>query len=304
MRVSKSIAWAVVVVVLTALAGCASHKSIQPAAADRYRRAAIREVSEEQLKTDGRLIDALTLQETGHSDEALEAYAQLTRDVPSTAAAWYGQSLLLIQRGWSDSALHCAQRAVQLQGDNVWYLLTLAQCQEISGDVSGAVATLNRVESLKGVTENISLHKQHLWESVGQRDKAQKEIEVLADAMPQEPHYHAVLAEMNMQRKNYKRAKQYYDQLVEGRYADFVDAHYQPDSIPASYREQLVANARMFMGQQQAEHRGIKEVRIAHAMADTASHQASVFLVLCYGDSTSEEVLVPMVERRGTWLLR
>lgn len=99
-------------------------------------------------------------------------------------------------------------------------------------------------------------------------------------------------------------AKQYYDQLVEGRYADFVDAHYQPDSIPASYREQLVANARMFMGQQQAEHRGIKEVRIAHAMADTASHQASVFLVLCYGDSTSEEVLVPMVERRGTWLLR
>lgn len=214
MRVSKSIAWAVVVVVLAALAGCASHKSIQPAAAARYRRAAIREVSEEQLKTDGRLIDALTLQETGHSDEALEAYAQLTRDVPSTAAAWYGQSLLLIQRGWSDSALHCAQRAVELQGDNVWYLLTLAQCQEISGDVSGAVATLNRVESLKGVTENISLHKQHLWESVGQRDKAQKEIEVLADAMPQEPHYQAVLAEMNMQRKNYKRAKQYYDRIL------------------------------------------------------------------------------------------
>ena len=205
---------ALALLVLTIMAGCASRKAEPVPAAERYRRAPIREVSEEQLKTDGRLIEALTLQETGHDDEALAAYAALTRDIPSMAAAWYGQSQLLLRRGWVDSALHCARHAVDLQGDNVWYLLTLAQCQEEAADVTGAVATLNRVEAVKGITEGISLHKQKLWEAIGRHDKALKEVEALADAMPQETHYQAVLAEMNMQRKNYKRAKIYYDRIL------------------------------------------------------------------------------------------
>ena len=202
------------VLALLAASGCASHKATPSAAAERYRRPPIREVSEEQLKADGRLIDALALQETGHTDEALAAYAALARDVPSTAAAWYEQGQLLLQRGWTDSALHCAQRAVELQGDNVWYLLLLAQSHEQSGHTAEAVAALDRVEALKGVSEGISLNKQRLWESAGRHDKAMKEIEALADAMPQEPRYQAVLAEMNMQRKNYKRAKMYYDRIL------------------------------------------------------------------------------------------
>lgn len=201
-------------VLAMAVAGCAGRKAAAPAAADRYRRAPIREVDERQLKADSRLIDALTLQETGHGDEALAAYAALTHDEPATAAAWYGQSLLLLQRGWTDSALHCARRAVELQGDNVWYLLVLAQCQERQGDAAGAVATLNRVEARKGVSEGLSLHKQSLWEAAGRHDKAMKEIEALADALPQETRYQAALAEMNMQRKNYKRAKMYYDRIL------------------------------------------------------------------------------------------
>lgn len=99
-------------------------------------------------------------------------------------------------------------------------------------------------------------------------------------------------------------AKQYYEQLIAGRYADFVDAHYQPDSIPATYREQLITNAKMYMAQQQADHHGIREVRVARAQTDTAGRQAQVFLVLCFGDSVNEEVVVPMVEHRGTWYLR
>jgi hypothetical protein len=27
-------------------------------------------------------------------------------------------------------------------------------------------------------------------------------------------------------------------------------------------------------------------------------------LMLCYGDSTSEEVVVPMVERNGRWMMK
>ena len=99
-------------------------------------------------------------------------------------------------------------------------------------------------------------------------------------------------------------AKVYYKNLLKGDYAAFVDGHYRPDSIPRSYREQLIANAKMFIGQQQTERRGIKEIRIVRAKADTALHVANVFMMFAYGDSTNEEVLIPMVEHKGVWYLR
>ncbi len=196
------------------LTACAGHKAAPPSLG-RYERKPIHEVTPAQLSQDNRLIDALTLQETGRLDEALAVYASLTTDEPTCAAAWYGQSQLLLQRRWTDSALHCARRAVALHGDNVWYLMVLAQCQELTGDIQGAVATLNRVEAQKGITEPLSLHKQQLWEAAGRPDKALKEIEALANAMPQEIHYQAVLAEQNMQHKNYKKAKMYYDRILQ-----------------------------------------------------------------------------------------
>ena len=99
-------------------------------------------------------------------------------------------------------------------------------------------------------------------------------------------------------------AKQYYDYLLEGKYEAFIEGHYMPDSIPQSYRQGLVTNAKMFVGQQQREHRGIKETRVVNAEADTALHTANVFLVFTYGDSTSEEVNIPMIESKGIWYLR
>ncbi|MBR5697288.1 MAG: hypothetical protein IKX44_01520 [Prevotella sp.] len=99
-------------------------------------------------------------------------------------------------------------------------------------------------------------------------------------------------------------AKQYYDYLLKGKYEAFVDGKYRADSIPGSYRDQLIMNMKMFVGQQEREHRGIKETRVVNAEADTARHEANVFLVFCYGDSTVEEVLVPMVESKGIWYLR
>ena len=101
-----------------------------------------------------------------------------------------------------------------------------------------------------------------------------------------------------------KAAKQYYDYLLEGKYEAWVDGHYQPERIPEGYREQLIVNAGMFMWQQQREHRGIHEVRIASAKADTARHTADVFMVFVYGDSTNEETLVPMVEHDGLWYMK
>ncbi len=99
-------------------------------------------------------------------------------------------------------------------------------------------------------------------------------------------------------------AKQYYTYLLRNNYDAYVDGHYREDSIPHSYREQLKDNAKMFMAQQQTDHQGIKEIRITKSEVDTRKHAANAFLVLVYGDKTSEEIVVPMVEHNKIWYLR
>ena len=99
-------------------------------------------------------------------------------------------------------------------------------------------------------------------------------------------------------------AQLYYSYLVDGRYDDFVAGIDPHISLSDSYREQLCANARMFMAEQQERHGGISRVEVSDADVDEEHHAANAFLLLCYGDSTSEQVVVPMVERDGVWLMR
>ena len=99
-------------------------------------------------------------------------------------------------------------------------------------------------------------------------------------------------------------AKQYYDYLLVGNYEAFVDGQYHRDSISPNYREQLIANAKMFIAQQRREHRGLYEVQVVKTSVNEKAHSADAFLVFVYGDSTREEVLVPMVEHKGLWYLK
>lgn len=99
-------------------------------------------------------------------------------------------------------------------------------------------------------------------------------------------------------------AKTYYEQLLKGDYGSFVDGRYQPTELPESYRQQLIANAKMFVGQEEKEHKGIKNVAVADSRADTARHVANAFLIFSYGDGTREQVVVPMVEVRKVWYMR
>lgn len=99
-------------------------------------------------------------------------------------------------------------------------------------------------------------------------------------------------------------AKQYYDQLIAGNEQAFLDARYQPERIPERYKEQLKENIKMFIAQQKEEHKGIVSAKIIRHEVDTAKHMAHVFLLLSYGDSTKEQIVVPMIEHKGTWLLK
>lgn len=101
-----------------------------------------------------------------------------------------------------------------------------------------------------------------------------------------------------------RTAKLYYENLLHGRYDVFVDGFYRPDSIPSSYRSQLIDNARMYVAQMNDNHHGLARVDLIRATADTARNEGRAFLLLCFADSTREEVVVPMVRIENLWMMR
>ena len=102
-------------------------------------------------------------------------------------------------------------------------------------------------------------------------------------------------------------AKGYYEHLMRGEYRQFLEGKdFQPlDTLATIDRiaEQEI-NLRHFLAQQEKDHHGIREVRVSNAETDTIQKITNVFLVLCFGDSISEEIVVPMVEREGRWRMK
>ena len=101
-----------------------------------------------------------------------------------------------------------------------------------------------------------------------------------------------------------RAAKIYYDYLLHGDCAAYVDGFYRPDSIPESYREQLIVSAKQYVGQMKTDHQGLVSVEAAGARTDTAKHVGEAYLMLGFGDKTKEEIVVPLVLHNGNWMLR
>lgn len=100
-------------------------------------------------------------------------------------------------------------------------------------------------------------------------------------------------------------AKGYYDHLIHGEYEQFLEGKdLLETSDDAGYRSQLLDIYRQFMEVQQSAHGGIRDVRIVRAKTDSLQSYTSVFLTLCFGDSTNEEIVVPMIEKEGRWRMR
>ena len=102
-----------------------------------------------------------------------------------------------------------------------------------------------------------------------------------------------------------QQAQQYYQSLLKGEYDAFLSGIDGADSLPADYREQLMVNTCQFVDVQRQQRGGMVSVEAIRAVIDsTATTHADAFLLICFGDSTREEVVVPMVERQGKWLMR
>ncbi len=99
-------------------------------------------------------------------------------------------------------------------------------------------------------------------------------------------------------------ARTFYDSLLSGGYEHFVDGFDRRDSIPLSYRSQLVTNAKQYVYGLKEKHGAVEAVRIVRSKRDSLAGTTNVFLMLCFSDSLKEEIVVRMTEKEGVWKMK
>ena len=88
-------------------------------------------------------------------------------------------------------------------------------------------------------------------------------------------------------------AEGYYEHLINGEYELFLEGKNGLNKdVEQEYWSQLRDNCCQFIHRQNEAHRGIHEVRVVNAKTDTLLKYTNVFMVLCFGDSTNEEIVV------------
>jgi tetratricopeptide (TPR) repeat protein len=185
----------------------------------------------------------------GNYNEALQNYQMALNVDPKQAAVCYEiAGLLNLGRDYA-AALEYAKRAVELdKTDNEYYMLLLAYIYqnnnlnqeslkvyeqllkshpknihyyfEISNlyqadkKHSDAIKILDKAESVFGVMDMISVEKEKIYHTLGEKEKALNEIVKLNEAYPGNPRYMTILAESYVNTDDFESAKKIYDNLL------------------------------------------------------------------------------------------
>ena len=99
-----------------------------------------------------------------------------------------------------------------------------------------------------------------------------------------------------METKHYTTEQE--EQMVNEAYKVLRDGY-----LASNHRKKVEIIDRAFHFAKEA-HKGIQRVEVIRARVDTAQHSGNVFLMLSYGDSTKEQIVVPMVCHDGVWYMK
>lgn len=101
-----------------------------------------------------------------------------------------------------------------------------------------------------------------------------------------------------------RAARLYYEQLLKGKYEAFLKGENRPDRLPDGYRKQLLLNLQQFVERQKSQHEGIDSISLGASVFSAKDSTASAFLLFHFGDRTTEQVVVPMIKKKGVWRMR
>ena len=194
-------------------------------------------------------MEANTKKLLGDYDAARELFTKCVEMDPADAASMYELARLARIAGDDAIALEWAEKAANIEPENKWYLKLLAELYQqnmefeksvevmemlvkqhpgeleyiydlalthlLVGNYQKAINTYNDIEKQIGITEEISIQKQKIWQRLNKPDKAVTEIEKLCEAWPEELRYKSILAELYLAAGRDKDALRMYLEIAE-----------------------------------------------------------------------------------------
>lgn len=177
---------------------------------------------------DKHFFDGLTQKSIGNMDKAQSAFMKCYAMAPANAAVNYELARIALVKNDNNSALEFAQRAYEKDKSNKWYAGLMAdmffdtnqfdKAEKLYSDMllahpdevgiyfklagtqlyqkkyPAALKTLDRMESVVGINEELIMEKYRIHMNAGQTDKAEAELVRLVNAFPGEVYYSGILA--------------------------------------------------------------------------------------------------------------
>jgi len=184
----------------------------------------------DRTKLDAIFMDAEKARMLDDNTKALRLYQEYLKMDPTNATVQYNIGRILLEQNSYSQALPYAEKAAQLEPGNKWfnemyadaltvnnqylkaadvygklvkqfpqeeeYLYKRALVQMRGNDTNGALQTINDLEKLTGVQDELIFQKQAIYLKMGKVDLAAKEIQKLIDQNPGDVKYLGMLAEM------------------------------------------------------------------------------------------------------------
>lgn len=243
--------------------------------------------ADQQRKYDYYFLEAVRMKEKGDWTAAMDLYNHCLQINPYASSALYEISQFYLMLEQKDISSKYLEKAVLLDPDNFWYKQTLAALYEDSEDYQKAISlyeemvkkypdrsdilmlltdlynknddhanvisSLNRLETLEGKSEQISMEKFRQYLTMGQKEKAYKEVENLSLEYPNDLRYKVMLGDAYLNDGRNKDAYDVYQQVLEkepeNAFAQLSMATYYnkmgQDSLYKAEREKVLLNEQL-----------------------------------------------------------
>jgi tetratricopeptide (TPR) repeat protein len=195
------------------------------------------------------LIDAKKYEITGDVEKAEETYRQFMDRYPQIATTYFELSRILATKKQFDDAIQYSQKAVDLDPENIWYQLYLAELQQLTGNYKEAInlyeniskkdpdnmdyyyqlaalylnseryreaiSIYDKIEDKIGVTEEISMQKERIFLGLKEYSRAEEELEALVITYPEDSKFLSILAEFYLANGKPDEALETYKKIAE-----------------------------------------------------------------------------------------
>jgi tetratricopeptide (TPR) repeat protein len=185
----------------------------------------------------------------GNFDKAAETYSEVIRRDPTNAASLYELSNIYADQKKYSDALFFAKSAYQIDRKNTWYAISYSDILQKNkrfneaADVLGrlvtdypdhsdfyfewaaalmyadrpadAIKVYDKVETLIGVTRDVSMQKARIYQRLNKNDKAIEELKRLIAADPKDAQSYGMLAEVYQSMGEKDKALETYNKILE-----------------------------------------------------------------------------------------